>query len=317
MLADSFLATWLASLLLEAGVAGIVAGYWWIGGALVSAGGAILVRRLRAAGIVSARTAQRLQVAASVLALCVGLFLTRPRRAGFADPIAKDTGGFGSGRYRGVILWTEPKPKEIVMARPPDRGKGHSEKEQNWSIPFDGVYWFFKFPDKQPPAGSYTLSGSPAKTAFRSSDFVALQMVARQNFVNPMEMSCCSRMEVGISNSDEYPPSVLMEVILSERRVAGRTFSILGETGREVRCAEGGRICGAAGARGGEFCDAGGFENPGVRCGDGEVYSHRRTQLREREDGDRGVYVCAARAVSVISRNLAGITCPCGRSQVR
>ena len=114
------------------------------------------------------------------------------------------------------------------MARPPDRGKGHSDKEQNWSIPFDGVYWFFKFPDRQPPAGSYTLSGSPAKTAFRSSDFVALQMEARQNFVNPREMSCCSRMEVGISNSDQYPPSVLMDVILSDVELPGEPSQSLG-----------------------------------------------------------------------------------------
>lgn len=167
-------------------------------------------------------------MAALIVALGIGFFLLRPQERGFADPYARDnTGGLGSGKYRGVILWTELKHQALVMAPRPKPGQGR-EKEQNWTIPFDGVYWFFKYPDRKPPAGSYSLSGEPEKNVFRSSDSFPLEMEARQNFANPLEMSCCSRIELQISNADAFPGTVWLELVLSDLRLPGEPRQSLG-----------------------------------------------------------------------------------------
>ncbi len=229
-MADSFLAAWLASLLLHAAVAGWFTGALWIGSLLASAGSAILVARLKAAGTVSERTVHRLQVAALVAALVAGFVGLRPRRSGFGDPyLLRDTGGSGSGKYRGVILWMPPKHQTLVMAPRPQPGRGHGPKEQNWTIPFDGVYWFFKYPDRRPPGGSYSLNGDPAKKVFRSSDRFPLEMEARQNFANMIDLSCCSRIDLEISNADVYPGAVFLELILSDLREPGEPHQSLGQ----------------------------------------------------------------------------------------
>ncbi len=229
MLADSFLAAWVGSVLLHAAAAGFLTGYGWAGFALASAGLTIVAARAKAAGVVSQRTVHQLRIGALMVALGAGFFALQPRRSGFSGPDApNDTGGLGSGKYRGVVLWTDPKHQAMVIPPRPAQGKGRSQREQDWSIPFDGVYWFFKFPDQRPPTGSYTLTGSPAKTVFRSSDNFVLEMEARQNFVNPIEMSCCSRIAVEINNADAFPGTVFLALTLSNLRLPGEPSESLG-----------------------------------------------------------------------------------------
>lgn len=229
MLAGSFLAAWFASLLLEAGTIGLLTGFWRAGGALASAGAAILIGRLRAAGMLSERAVRRLQMAALIFALAAGFFSLRPRQNGFAEPNARqDGGGSDSGKYRGVILWMPPKHQALVMAPRPEPGRGGRAKKQNWTIPFDGVYWFFKYPDRMPPGGSYSLSGDPTKDVFRSSDRFPLEMQARQNFANAIDLSCCSRIDIEISNTDPYPGAIFLELILSDLREQGEPRQSLG-----------------------------------------------------------------------------------------
>jgi hypothetical protein len=219
--ADSLFGTLLASLLLQSGVAGVLAGRSQIGGALVSAGSAILIIRLKAAGILSRERVQAfLKIAVSaVLIFGFGMQLytlyRRSHRGRFADvDTPEKAAGVGTGKYRGVILWTDLKPHSALVVPRPSPKRGLDQSKQTLSIPFDGVYWFFQFPDRQPPKNSYSLRGNPSKTAFRSTDVPSIQMEARQNFASPIDLSCCSRVGVEIANADRYPGSVWLELIL-------------------------------------------------------------------------------------------------------
>ena len=143
-LADSFLAALGASLLLQAGAAGFLAGYDTEGSALVALGLAILISRLKAVGILSNERLLGMAIAVLIVSSIfesVNLYI-RAHRGGFPSVYApeKSASSVGSGKYKGVILWTDVKPATIfVPPRPEDRQPGIAKRQQPLTIPFDGV----------------------------------------------------------------------------------------------------------------------------------------------------------------------------------
>jgi hypothetical protein len=244
---NSFPAALTASLFIQAGATAFLAGHLIIGGELSSLGAAILTGRLKAAGILSKERLNKFAMAVLVLAFGFELFnlYFHFRGSASADYALEHAAGIGSGKYRGVILWTPAKPPAVLVAPLPESGRGLNTRNNPLVIPFDGVYWFYKFPDRKPPKDSYSTRGSPSATAFRSSDSLPLQMEARQNFPNLLDMSCCSRIAVEIVNADRAPGTVSLELILTNLRLPGDPAQSLGRlpvtstpqwlTGSEVR----------------------------------------------------------------------------------
>ena len=228
-LADSFGATLLASLLLEAGAGAFVARFWLTGYALLSAGAALLVSRLKTNAILTQE--RQLKLAIAILAVAaitdLGVLFRRSHGGGFA-PLFSTVDSVGAGKYRGVILVTDTHQPTIVAFPVPGRSGPHHQPKQPLSIPFDGVYWMYKPPDRQPPKDSYTIRGNPAAIAFRSSDRIPLEMEARQDFVTPVQLSCCSRIEVQIANADRGPAPVWLELILIDQHAEGSPWQTLG-----------------------------------------------------------------------------------------
>src|SRR5262249_43528966 len=137
--------------------------------------------------------------------------------------------GAGGG-YRGVVLWPEIDPHPILLVPPPPKlllnvpvaAAPHSE-----SFAFSGVYWFFKAPDVRPPEHSPRIRGNPAKMVLRSSDDYPLLMEAHQLFSSPVDLRCCSQIQVVIKNADSDPGAVLLELVLSNTampREAGQSL---------------------------------------------------------------------------------------------
>jgi hypothetical protein len=233
--ADSLPAALLASLLMELGAANLFSGRPAAGYALACAGSAILMARLKAAGILTKERVRRLLINVVAVLLTVGFgvqLFTLYRRSGQRGSGGVDAPeramGLHSGKYRGVILLTEPKQTAVLVAPQPAIKDGNNQSKQPLSIPFDGVYWFFQFPDRQPPKDSYSIHGDPSLTAFRSADSLSIQMEARQSFVNPLDLSCCSRIAVEITNGDRYPGTVWLELILTDMRLPGQPSQSLG-----------------------------------------------------------------------------------------
>src|SRR5579859_320008 len=132
--------------------------------------------------------------------------------------------------HPGVILWPEIRDRSIVVPPLPTMGHGlFPRRHANpLSVPFFGVYWFFKAPDKRPPEGSLRARGNPAAHTFFTTDHMPLSMEANQNFGTMIELSCCSRIEVAISNADRYPGSVSLELILINTTLLSRPTQSLG-----------------------------------------------------------------------------------------
>jgi hypothetical protein len=117
---------------------------------------------------------------------------------------------------QGIILWGEKKnytklvaPTPVVMNALNTNGNANP-----LVIPFDGVYWFFKSPDEQPPAGSRQAQTTPDIVDIHSTDRRPLSIEAHDHLANLIELDCCSRVEIAIRNADRYPESVWLELVL-------------------------------------------------------------------------------------------------------
>ncbi|HVO97965.1 MAG TPA: hypothetical protein VMT15_07850 [Bryobacteraceae bacterium] len=122
----------------------------------------------------------------------------------------------GGGDHTGVILLTEPQP--IIALVPPlpsmTANLFDSKHPNPLSIPFYGAYWFFKFPDSQPPLSSYVTHGTPVQMSFRAPDRRPLLMEAHQNLGKLISLECCREIRIEIRNADPFPGTVWVELVL-------------------------------------------------------------------------------------------------------
>ena len=117
--------------------------------------------------------------------------------------------------HRGFILWPKDRKYTKVISPAPALRIGPVENASFVKltvIPFNGVYWYFRPPDLQPPTGSHREHGSPDVLDIHSNDLRALSMEAYQNFGELISMNCCREIQIAIRNADRYPVS--LELIL-------------------------------------------------------------------------------------------------------
>jgi hypothetical protein len=137
-----------------------------------------------------------------------------------------------TGTYKGVILWPQ-EPHAIMLAPPPPEmpsGFAIPGRDNPLSLPFHGVYWFYKFPDTRPPEHSYKVRGSPEKMGMHSSDEYPLLMEAHQDISSLIDLKCCGRVQVAVHNADRHPGTVSLELRLRNRTPAGQALPIFGSS---------------------------------------------------------------------------------------
>jgi hypothetical protein len=135
------------------------------------------------------------------------------------------------GGYPGVILWPEVKPVTTLIAPLPAfaTAPGAAQAVQPFSIPFSGEYWMYRWPYAHPPRESYFQRGSPASLAFSTTDHMPLAMEARHKLDTPIELHCCSKIQLQIWNADRYPGTVALELVVADAEHPGTAPLSLGD----------------------------------------------------------------------------------------
>lgn len=131
----------------------------------------------------------------------------------------------------GVILWpNEQTLTKLVAPAPAMRNSllRTSRSAKPLDIPFNGVYWFFKAPDRHPPATSRQAHGTPEVLDIHSTDRRPLSMEAHEHFGSMIDLDCCSRIQIAIRNADVYPETVSLELILFNSSLPGKPSQSLG-----------------------------------------------------------------------------------------
>jgi hypothetical protein len=190
------------------------------------------------------RTRARSLIVVFLLMIC-GFTLSRqrpgPGSAGL--PVAK-AGAPQQNLLTGVILLSEPKRYVLRAPVPLLNRKGPVQplKTRPTSIPFNGEYWLFpslyrewqgrRFPVSQrPPVTSLVEHSDPIASTFTSiRRWMPLVMKAHQTLGEPVELSCCGRIDVAVIDADTLPGTVLMELILLDTTKGRRGSQSLGET---------------------------------------------------------------------------------------
>lgn len=131
----------------------------------------------------------------------------------------------------GVILWPKEQAYTKLVAPAPAMGNGllkSSRSTKPLMIPFNGVYWFYKVPDLQPPSTSRQAQGSPELLDIHSTDRRPLSMEAHEHFGSLIDLDCCSRIQMAIRNADLYSETVSLELILVNSSLPGKPSQSLG-----------------------------------------------------------------------------------------
>jgi hypothetical protein len=121
-----------------------------------------------------------------------------------------------SNDYVGIILSPPPVKKQPLppIPRSDSFNTGHAAKPL--IIPFDGQYWYFKAPSVRPGLRAHLARGKPTDVTVRSSDLAPLLMEAHQNLDKPIDLACCSEMELAITNADTRPGNISLGLILTD-----------------------------------------------------------------------------------------------------
>jgi hypothetical protein len=131
--------------------------------------------------------------------------------------------------FAGVELYPEVKP-HIRLVAPPligTRGSG-VDRSDPLSIPFEGVYWFWRGPSDRPPLNSVVMHGSPSAQFFRSTDGDGMSMEARQNLGFAVDPKRYGAIEIFIQNVDPFPNTVSILLKVRSTAAAGKRVLSLG-----------------------------------------------------------------------------------------
>jgi hypothetical protein len=151
---------------------------------------------------------------------------SRPAAAAKRPPEANANSG-----YYGIILYPPPQKKEIVAPLPRTDSLSGGAITKPTTIPFDGQYWYFKAPNRRPGEKAHIAHGKPIDSNVnpRSTDLYPLQMEAHQTLSPPIDLSCCSEIDVAITNADTRPGEIALLAMVRSSTALGKPFQVLGE----------------------------------------------------------------------------------------
>jgi hypothetical protein len=130
--------------------------------------------------------------------------------------------------YIGVVLWAPPIKKEILPPLPHSNSLRIGRASRPIVIPFDGQYWYFKAPSKRPGPRAHVAHGKSTEVNIRSSDFAPLLMEAYQNLGSSIDLSCCSEIDIAITNADIRPGQIALSILLTDSNSLGKASQNFG-----------------------------------------------------------------------------------------
>ena len=131
--------------------------------------------------------------------------------------------------FPGVKLYPEVEPHTRLVAPPLRTTTGFDPASSDpLSIPFDGVYWFWRGPSDRPPTNSIVMHGSPSARFFRSTHGDGMSMEARQNLGFMVDPKRYGAIELYIQNHDPFPNTVSILLKIRDTTVPGQPLLSLG-----------------------------------------------------------------------------------------
>jgi len=223
---SKFLWMSLAAFCIQAGTIAALSGKVVTGASLASVAASVIVwqaanyRTMRLA----ARRVRNLVSSWIILAvaflLTVGAIHSQRGGSGNLETPGKIQGG-QDGHFRGIFLVPdrprEEQPRQVVSL-PFSAVNMAPQSRVPVKIPFDGEYWLFQPPDSKPPSNATVMHGNPGQIGFHSTNSHPIWMEAHQSLSSPFDLTAYRSIQVEVRNSDSYPGSVPLELIVSDSK---------------------------------------------------------------------------------------------------
>jgi hypothetical protein len=138
----------------------------------------------------------------------------------------------GASAFTSIVLYP-PTSKEKPKLTPP---KPHTPTTgQQFAaakplvIPFDGPYFYFQLPDTKPAPNAHILRGKPTTFNMHSTNDSPLQMEAHQHLPNDISLDCCKAIDLALTNADNLPGAITVEILLTDATNPNHPTQNLGE----------------------------------------------------------------------------------------
>ncbi|MGD0797917.1 MAG: hypothetical protein ABR910_09355 [Acidobacteriaceae bacterium] len=133
-----------------------------------------------------------------------------------------------SSGYYGIILLPPPRKAVVVdpVLSPSTDSFGRMSKPV--LIPFDGPYWYFKAPSNAPSTRAHIAHGNPIDVNIRSTNFEPLIMEAHQTLSEPIDLACCSQINLALTNGDTRSGEINVGLLLTDATAPSQPQLLLG-----------------------------------------------------------------------------------------
>jgi hypothetical protein len=122
----------------------------------------------------------------------------------------------GGGGHFSVILLTAPQLQQMLIPHTTQPLPSSIRLTKPMVIQFDGEYWYFQPPDRDPGPTPFKALGNPLTANIHSTLAIPLMMQAHQRLSTPLPVRCCRAIEVELENRDQSAGALDLAVSLSD-----------------------------------------------------------------------------------------------------
>lgn len=137
-----------------------------------------------------------------------------------------------SSAYMSIILYPPPAKEKAKVVPPQPHTASMSQQlaaSKPLVIPFDGAYWYYQLPDTRPAPNAHIMRGKPTSVNMHATNDSPLQMEAHQHLPNSIAIDCCKQIDLALTNADNLPGLIEVEVLLTDTSTPTHHTQDLGE----------------------------------------------------------------------------------------
>jgi len=144
------------------------------------------------------------------------------RRAQARQALSKSSG------YQSIILWPLPQKNEPVSPPPEHEQLLVPDTAHPLIIRFDGPYWYFQSPHRQPSSKAHQAHGTPVDYRIEASGG-QLTMEAHQFLNGRIPLSDCREIQMTVANRNNAPGTISLAMLLTNSELRGKPAVYLGQ----------------------------------------------------------------------------------------
>ncbi|HTV81923.1 MAG TPA: hypothetical protein VME18_04685 [Acidobacteriaceae bacterium] len=158
----------------------------------------------------------------------VGVVNSSVRAASELQPMQVRSETSGNSSYHSIILWPPEQKKRLIPPLTERNLLLTPRATHPLIIDFDGPYWYFQAPSRNPGLHAHQEIGTPVDYRIKASGG-PLTMEARQKLGGEVRLADCSEISMTIANRNNRPGVISLALLLADSAAPGKRALYLGQ----------------------------------------------------------------------------------------